>query len=369
MIQRVYFTGALPQNGHPPFGGGEIGNVRTIRMLESFGYKVIRVRRLRSGVKESWMMRRLTYPFRFGISTLSWLLILMFGHKRQSIAHVSGFYGNTIFIETLQTAIAKFFGYKLVYELRGGGATKFYEEGSKFYRKQFRYIINNADYLLSQGKENEPLLKGLCSTPICYYPNCVQQGFYPSELPKKPVGKINLLFFGRIEKEKNPMLIVETAAILQREYENITLTVIGGGQPKLISDVKKQMEDGLQVGSYTYLPGCEHDELQRLLRDKHFYIFPSVQPREGQSNAVTEAMSFGIIPIASPQGFNRSTIGDEALIVNDLTAKSYAERISSIIQKKEVEKYSQFVRNRFLREFTEECVFDRMRKEYTKIIG
>jgi glycosyltransferase involved in cell wall biosynthesis len=109
------------------------------------------------------------------------------------------------------------------------------------------------------------------------------------------------------------------------------------------------------------LPGCSHDELKTVFADKHFYVFPSQQEREGQSNAVTEAMSQGVIPIASPQGFSRSTIGDDYLIVDELTAEAYAERIAEIIRKREIEKYSQFVRKRFLENYTEKAVFGRMR--------
>ena len=85
----------------------------------------------------------------------------------------------------------------------------------------FKYIINSADYLFSQGLENEPFIRSLCKTPIYYYPNCVNSKFYPESLPVKSNDKVRLLFFGRIEKEKNPLLIVEVAAILQKKYDNI----------------------------------------------------------------------------------------------------------------------------------------------------
>lgn len=360
----VYFTGTLPRKGETPFGGGEVGNVRTVRMLQSFGYKVVTARRRRSNAKDSRLKNLITYPFRMIWSVLQWFCTLAVGTRKNSVAHISGFYGSTIYIETLQVFVAKLLGYKLIYELRGGGATQFYEEGNGAYRKQFRYIVNKADYLLSQGRENEPLLKSLCNTPVFYYPNCVQQGFYPEEMPVKLKDKVRLLFYGRIEDVKNPLLIVETASLLQKEFENISLTMLGNGQAEMIEQVRQKMKQSLKAGSYELLPGCEHDQLQEMLSDKHFYIFPSVQPHEGQSNAVTEAMSFGIIPIASPQGFNRSTIGDDSLIVDKLTAEAYAEKIAEIIRNDEIGKYSMFVRNRFMENYTEKAVFGRMRGVY-----
>ncbi len=365
----VYFTGSLPQKGQPPFGGGEVGNLRTIRMLEEGGYKVVAVRRLRSNAEDSKLKNLVTYPFRTLVNITNWFFVLLFGNRKRGVAHISGFYGHTIIVETLQVFFAKLFGYKLIYELRGGGATDYFENGSVGYKKQFHYILNKADYLFSQGKENEPLLRSLCDKPIFYYPNCVQKGFYPKSLPPKPESKINLLFFGRIEKEKNPLLIVDVASLLQKQFTNITLTILGNGQHDLLTQIHSKMVEKLREGSFQLLPGCDHDKLQEVLKGKHFYIFPSTQPREGQSNAVTEVMSYGIIPVASPQGFNCSTIGCEELIVRELTAEAYFNRISSIIRNNEFEKYSRYVRTRFLNNFTEEVVFKRTIDEYATIFN
>ncbi len=365
----IYFTGSLPQEGETPYGGGEVGNLRTIRMLRSFGYNVKTVRRRRSGVKDSGLKTRLIYPFRTLANIFEWFFVLLFGTRNNSVTYISGFYGTTIYVETLQVFVARLLRYKIIYELRGGGATEFYENGSKIYKKQFKYILNRANYLLSQGKENESLLHSLCITPVFYYPNFVQRGDYPEEMPLKNVKTINLIFYGRIETSKNPLLIVKVAAILQKEFDNITLTIIGNGKKELTEKVKKQMKESLRTGSWILLPGCAHDDLLHLLSEKHFYIFPSKQKREGQSNAVTEAMGYGIIPIASPQGFNRSTIGDNTLIIEEMSAEAYAERIAKIIRDGDIEKYSHFVRQRFMENFTEEIVYAQARNTIKEIIG
>ena len=363
----VYFNGSLPYKGKAPVGGGEVGNMRTLRMLQSFGYKTKVIRRIRSNAADSKVKRMITYPFRVLHNLCRFFFVLICGDRKNGIVHVAGFYGPTISIECAQVFIAKMLGYKLIYEMRGGGAENYYNNGSEYYRKQFRFCIRKADHIFSQGKENEILLKKLCSTPVFYYPNCVQKEFYPDILPVKPKDKIRLLFFGRIEEEKNPLLIVDVAALLQKEYDNITLTIIGNGQSEILAQVKSKMNTMLSDGSYELLPGCEHDKLQSLISDKHFYIFPSVQPREGQSNAITESMSFGIIPIASPQGFNRSTIGDDSLIIESLRAEEYAMRIKDIIAKGKIEYYSQYVRKRFMENYTEEAVFSSAAKMYETI--
>lgn len=364
MNKTIYFTGSLPRKGVAPFGGGEVGNSRTITLLRSFGYRVITVRKSRSNSKDSWFRSRLEYPFRFLSNAVKWFVVLLCGSRKNGIAHVSGFYGKTIYLETFQVLVAKLLGYRVVYEMRGGGAQAFYEKGSRLYRKQFEAILNKSDFLLSQGLENKPLLNSLCSTPVYHYPNFVQEGFYPEVLPDKPNDSINLLYFGRIEEKKNPLLIVDIASLLQKRYDNITLMMLGDGPEELMERIQRHMNESLRPGSYHLLSGCTHDKLPELLWNKHFYLFPSRQEREGQSNAVTEAMSFGIIPIASPQGFNRSTIGDDYLVVYDLSADAYAERICNIIDKGKMDYYSSFVRQRFINHFTGKEVSELIKKEY-----
>ena len=158
MQKIVYFTGSLPRKGESPHGGGEVGNVRTIKMLESYGYQVKVIPKSRSKAEKSWLSKQLTFPFRVIGNAIRLFFALLFGNRKSGIVHLSGFAGITIFVETVQVFIIKLLGYRLLYELRGGGAIDFYEKGDAFYKKQFRYILKKADYIFSQGKENEPLV-------------------------------------------------------------------------------------------------------------------------------------------------------------------------------------------------------------------
>ena len=80
-------------------------------------------------------------------------------------------------------------------------------------------------------------------------------------------------------------------------------------------------------------------------------------------------MAYGIIPIASPQGFNRSTIGDNKLIVDELEAEAYAQKIIEIIKADEYKKFSEQVFAQFKNHFTQEVVFNRTLHVYEKIIN
>ena len=356
----------LPQKGSVPFGGGEVGNVRTVRMLEKGGYKVVKIRQRKANSEWGRFRVLFSYPFRLFLGWLDVLFKMLLGN-RKGTAHLSGFAGITIFNEYVIMHIMKLLGYKVVYELRGGGAVDFWENGSFLYKKMFRYLLRGACYVFVQGKENIPLVESICKTPVYHYANCVEDDFAPAELPSKPNDCINLLFYGRCEENKHVDLIIEVASLVQKEITNTNLTIIGNGQLAYIEKIKSKMAESLRKGSFFYIQGCKHDKLPSFLKDKHFYIFPSTQPREGQSNSVTECMSFGIIPIASPQGFNRSTIGDEELIVKDLDPCEYANRILKIIKGGMLNTYASKVYVKFKNNYTQSVVFDKTLAIYSKI--
>ncbi len=366
MNRRIFMYATLPKIGQAPFGGGEVGNMRTIRMLREAGFDITTIRQRKADA--TWGKKRvlLSYPFRLLAGWSETFCKLFFG-SRNSLVHLSGFAGKTIFNEYVLMHIMKVMGYKVIYELRGGGAIDFWASGSSRYRKMFSYLLKEACYVFVQGKENIPLVTSISKTPVFHYANCVEDSFAPKHMPKKPTNQINLLFYGRVEENKHVDLIVETAAKVQKTIPNVYLTIVGNGKADYVERVKSMMQSLLKPESFTYISGCKHEDLPALLTDKHFYIFPSTQPREGQSNSVTECMAYGIIPIASPQGFNRSTIGDDALIVNDLTADAYADRIIGIINSGKCQYYSVQVFERFRHKFTQDVVFKKTLAVYKKI--
>ena len=367
MNKTIYVYATLPKKGKIPFGGGEVGNVRTIRMFREAGYNVVTMRQRKAKADWGRKTQLISYPFRLLAGWIDVFFTMIFG-SRNGIAHLSGFAGVTIMNEYVVMHFMKWLGYKVVYELRGGGTIGFWKDGSNSYRKMFKYLLDSACYVFVQGKENIPFIESICKTPVYHYANCVEGGFAPDTLPSKPTDRINLFFYGRCEENKHVDMIVEVAAMIQKQVSNVYLTIVGNGRPEYLDMVKSLMKEVLKEGTYSFLPGCKHEELPLLLRDKHFYIFPSTQVREGQSNSVTESMAFGIIPIASPQGFNRSTIGDDYLIIDELNAEKYAERIIEIIKEEKIQTISKQVFEHFLHNYTQKVVFENTLRIYEKIL-
>ncbi|MCR5696844.1 MAG: glycosyltransferase [Marinilabiliaceae bacterium] len=366
MYKRIVFFGALPQKDESKTGGGEWGNLRTVKMLRQFGYDVVTIRKTSVKPTCSRLFIYLTVPFRTICDIVKTIFCTL--NVKNVVFHYSGFAWKTILLEYIIIRVAKFWGCHLIYEIRGGGLLKTYAESGNGYKNKLKYILNHSDYVFSQGQENIPLITKLSEVPVYHYANCISADFYPSKLPAKPLEIINLIYFGRISPDKNLSLIVDAARILQQSGWKISLTIIGNGQDKAyVSRIHNEIHNKLNKNSYLIIPGCTHEKLKDFLIDKHFYIFPSQVVLEGQSNSVTEAMSYGIIPIASPQGFNRSTIGDDRLIIDKFDAADYAKRINEIIDNNEFDSYSNYVYKRFLDNYTEEVVFEKTKVIYKSI--
>ena len=365
----ILFFGALPPKDESKVGGGEWGNLRTVNMLRGFGYNVHAIHKTNIWAVRIGFLNIITIPIRFLCDFVKVIWHLLF-RERNSVFHYSGFAWKTIVLEYLIIRIVNLMECRLVYEIRGGGLLSSYNISGNGYRRMLKYILTHSDCIFSQGMENLPLIRSLCSTPIFHYANCVEENFYPAEMPQKPTDIINLLYFGRIHPDKNLSLIIDTAVLLKKQFNNLTLTIIGNGEDRAyVERINKEIREKMDHNSFSIVPGCSHSKIKELLTDKHFYLFPSTAFLEGQSNSVTEAMSFGIIPIASPQGFNRSTIGEDYLIVEELTAEAYAEKIKTIISEGLIDHFSYFVRSRFLECFSEKVIFERTKKEYERIFA
>lgn len=366
MKQGIIFYASLPKEGQPPFGGGEVGNLRTLKILQDAEYEVSVVRRLRSRSTMNKWQKMLSFPFRMVASCFNLLFALLNNDKDNAIVHISGFYGKTIFLEFIVIRLVKMFRYKVCYEVRGGGCVEYYNNGTLFYKRMFEYIIKKSDFLMSQGKENIPLLNKFTNKDIFYYPNFIEDAFSPSQVPEKPAKTYNVFYFGRIEEGKNTLLVVESFKILRKKTNKYHLSLVGSGTDEYVGKVKEALSQ-LPAESYDFVSSCKHEDLPEILTDKHFFIFPTES--EGHSNALTEAMSFGIIPIVSNRGFNKTVVGNVDLLIDEMSANAFADKIDNIVQNNAFQKYSHQVFRRVKENYTQSIVSSRFLDEYKRMFG
>lgn len=367
---RIYFFANFGDWNRQPYGGGEIGNRRTLTMMKRAGYEVHLIEKYNRVFKHT----KSDVPIIF--SLMAWNIIkffctLLFGQRKNSIVHIAGFYGSTIYFERLLVGIAHYLGYRTIYEMRGGGAIFHYENGTKRYREWFADTILQADHIFSQGQENKSLIEEIeHGKHFFYYPNCVMREFCPTHCPEKPSSRINFLYFGRISKQKNVDIVIDTFNSLASEYTNVYLDIVGNcTEHDYAEEIKLRISNSPYANRINIHPACNHDKLKKYLADKHIYLFPTSEPREGHSNAMTEAMTWGVVPVTTNTGFNKTIISKEELIVNELTSTAFASVIKKMIEKKQIEELSHYVYRRVQENYTEEIVSNRLKEEYRSLFN
>ena len=355
MKNKILFFGALGKSGLKIVGGGETGNQRTIKMLESLGFIIIKSFKPYPDKKP----KVLFYLIEILVSIFAFIWKLISNFNSIYKCHISAFYGYLIYYEFILVLISKLFKKKVVYEIRGGGMELFYNQRGYLYRLFFKSTINLADSILSQGQENARLLQILLKKSFkqkyVYYPNNIEDSKLPEiNIIKDFNGSLNLVYFGRFCENKNIDIIIDSFYKIKKENINFNLILIG----KFVDENYKKklfaLIDELQINEDIKIyPPSSFDEISKILVKSHFFIFPSENIREGHSNSLTEAMAYGLIPISSDVGFSSSVINDPILILNEINSNEIVKIILDLIKN---EKCS----------FCSEKMQDRVRSLYTE---
>lgn len=364
----IYFFAKFGDLNGKPYGGGEVGNRRTLEMLQKCGYDVHLIPRYCNYKRKSlWVYLQMIIGDL--LSVLLLFCTLLFKKRRNSVVHVSGFTGLYMPLEYLAVFLASLEGYKVTYEIRGGGIIDNYDKGSRIYKFLFGKTIQIADNIWSQGEENKSLIEKLKADHFFYYPNCVKPDFMPSKCPKKEGLGVNIVYLGRICPMKNVFTMLQTVLLLKNTYPDVRFDVIGDGKdfPEYEQKCLSFVKDNNLSQNCIFHGKLNANEMKPILEKSVFFLFPSEEPREGQSNSLTEIMSFGIIPIASSQGYTRRIVDSDELIENNLSASAYADIVRTLYNKDDVNRLSAKMYIRIAQSFTYNSVLESVRLEYSNI--
>ncbi len=126
--------------------------------------------------------------------------------------------------------------------------------------------------------------------------------------------KLNILFFGRIIKEKGVFTVIESAIQLHSKGYNINL-LIGGSCSKEMEETINQIASKHKWIHFT--PNPTEEEKFNLYKKAHIYCFPSTYP-EGLPVTILEGMASGNIVITTPlKGIKDFLSNSKIIIVNN----------------------------------------------------
>jgi len=362
-MTNVLFYGPLGKENSKVVGGGESGNLKTISVLEKAGFNIIRLRKPYPSKSFLSKIKHLAH-----LSLMPLLLLLkLLKNKDIEIVHISGFYKQLILKELLCIYIVNLFGKKCIYELRAGGVKKAYTEGSFLYKLFFKKAVKSADTILVQGERYVELLNELGAKKIVHYPNYIMGDVTPRDINiLENKNLIKLVYFGRMSPTKNVLFTIDICSELKSKQIPFKLELIGEGNLEYIEQIKEKIESE-NLSDYIKLsPPAFGSKLVEKLRNKHFFIFPTQEPREGHSNALTEAMSLGIVPLCSDYGFNREIINSNKLINIEFNKRAYSDLIIEIWENNLWPTFSEEMQKTVATKFTSAIVQSKLLSVYEK---
>lgn len=342
-------------------GGAEAGCRRTVEVLEKLGFQLTFVPK---PTRTEGIFGYLTDSIKSLITTTRALL-----HKDIPLIYVIGYYDKNIYLEWLIMRIARILGKKVVYEPKNGNLLTTYQNGGRVYRFFLKNAVKCAFVVFCQGTCYVDFLEETYGANCVYIPNYVMQRYLTPSSPSPLHTPCELLFFGRLGAEKNVGMMLEISKCLSDKGVENRLTLIGACDAEYRVFLDREIER-LQIASeqIRFVDKLEFDKLASYLRTEDFFLFPSVNVKEGHSNAVTEAMAFGVIPIASEAGFNRDVISDDRLIVTEMNAEAYADRVIDLISNSDAQMLREKVITRVRENYSEEIVTARMKQALDMIL-
>ncbi|MGN1014138.1 MAG: glycosyltransferase family 4 protein [Butyricicoccus sp.] len=335
-------------------GGAEAGCKRTVEVLEKMGYplrflsKPTMTDGWKGYLREAWSSLRHAKK--------------IFREEKQATLYLIGYYERNVWLEYLLVRLAKKSGQKVIYEPKNGNMISAYEERGRVYRSVMRRIFRSADLIFCQGTQYADFLRERFAIEGVVLPNYVMDRYL--ELPVQHTNSdvVQLVYFGRVTAEKRIELILDTSCALARMGVTNELTIIGACTQAYQEHLERYIrEKGMDQKRIHFTGGLPFEQLLEQVRTKDFFLFPSANKKEGHSNALTEAMAMGVIPVVSPAGFNREVLGKEELVIEEQTAERYAQCMFDIVRQGRQEELRKWMVERVKTNYTESIVTQRMK--------
>lgn len=354
----ILFYGPFGNNIPPErVGGAETGCRRSAALLIKHGFSVDTVEKPTAyyGVK------RFLLDYIKAAGKIRQIL-----QKNNGILfYLVGFYDRQLPFEAFLCLVAKRYGCRLIYEPKNGMLVHKYRQGGWLYRRMSDYIFRNSDYILCQGLEYQRFLEELGHHGGVYHPNYISNYELSLVERKKQDKKRVFLYLGRVTPSKNVDVCIEIFRRFHEMRENSELYIIGGAEAAYQRNLQGQVISG-QLTEHVHFTGIlPFSEIAGYLNRTDYFLFPSGEEFEGHSNSLTEAMAFGVVPVASCAGFNRSVIGDDSLIVSTGEIADYLNVIMEIEQCGRWHDYSEYVSRRVRECYSEDVV----KRQYLDIVG
>lgn len=367
--KKIYFFASFGDFQKTPTGGGQTAARKLLSLLQNIGFDVYVFNRHRYSF-ENPLLKRISILLFIVLDPILYYLFLLKKDRRDAIALYMGYTGSILQFDYMIAKVVKLQGLRSVMYLAGGKAKWSYEKGNSAYRNLFQKTMRLFDEVMVEGEECMELVNKVSpKTRTFYLPNYTETGFAPENFPVKPDDVINFIYFGRIAPTKNVLFIIDIFNELTTKYNNITLTLVGGGQSDYVREVEHKIAKS-PYKEYIHMYGrLNHSQLLKIIKNQHIFLFPSNEPCEGHSNALNEAMSWGVIPIVSSINYLPSIVDDDDLVVYGDGVTDYTDIVKRLLENPLIMKSKSLqVYQRVKHNFTQSIIEKRLLKEINDVM-
>lgn len=322
-LRRLTLLGPVAEYGQPALGGFESGNLRLLNVLRD----IVPNARSLSYPRAQGSQQRKTWQYFVGFFWLACRIGVRSG--KESAIHFTPHCRHFIGAELFLAGVAKARGNRLTIDLRAGIHKDFYDEASALYRRAFRRLLSLAAAITYEGEAYAPWVQSLAPSTkrVClpnFVPRSMLHGHADTALPSAP----NLIYVGAVSREKGVDAALQVFRHLKQRLPQTKLTFVGRFEPQYWEELQ---HSGLLCEGVSFTGQLPLSMIEPRLDDSHFFIFLTQWFGEGHSNALTEAMARGCVPIASDHGFNRFVIANPDLLIADRNdPQGIARRIEDI---------------------------------------
>ncbi|MCD7978218.1 MAG: glycosyltransferase family 4 protein [Tannerellaceae bacterium] len=240
-----------------------------------------------------WLIKQLYTPFR-----------LMSILRRDPVSYVHfniGFEPFSLYRDIIVYSILHIRHYPLVLHIHGGRFAQSLPE-NEILKKIICYFLEKASLIIVLNKAAKKFIleqyEFLTDKRIHVLPNAINSDNQDiSAFKKEDNHKLNLLYLGRIDKNKGLSVILEVLSCLKKRNVDFTFHIGGVGPDTdwFVQECSRKIPH-----NYVYEGLVTGDRKQALLSKSHVFLLPSLF--EGLPMALLESMNNWIVPIVTPVG-------------------------------------------------------------------
>lgn len=225
----------------------------------------------------------------------------------------------------------KLFGKKLVIHQHGGNIEQFYYSECSTKRRQFiQKTLQKADAFVVVAPYLKDIFKDIVEEEkIVVLPNAID---IPENISKE-YQEQNLLFLGRLCKEKGIFELLEAVKELKKEFPNLHL-YLGG---VWIEDELEQK--ARQCESYVhYLGWIDAEQKDKYLKKCNIFVLPTYF--EGLPMSLLEGMAYGCACVASEVGGipQVMTSGKDGIVIPAKDVQALKDSIKELLENQKLQK-------------------------------